>query len=473
MNASNSDSEVGESKSSGLLSLPAAFIKKLYTNTGPLSDQQELQNVESQDNVDVDKNNENEEIGEVSKSLMSLIDSAQILFNDNNSFEAVKNRANQISDVSESNHVLFSLANILKKVSKKYVIEKQDHVFALPQEILKKFKFSKDYLDRSAALKKQCKKIQSVTDLNVCLHAIYELFYSVYEDAYADKAELENFLFNIGAQISRIGDKLNTVAEEQISDLEIQGDLNIKMNDAVSVINKNIMSGNDLASLKNTVKVQLDTLQNIVEEERQIVKAQETRVHRNVKALANQVNELKLEAQELRDKVKSEREQALRDPLTGLYNRQAYNEKITEIFSANEENKGNFSLLIWDIDHFKKFNDLYGHVVGDKVLKTVADKLTKLLKDNYFLARYGGEEFTMLIPELPIEKSKEYADDVRNEVSNIAFMVKGKKVQITISCGIADIQANDNAQGIFERADKALYAAKEQGRNRVNIYTIT
>ena len=473
MNASNSDSEVGESKSSGLLSLPAAFIKKLYTNTGPLSDQQELQNVESQDNVDVDKNNENEEIGEVSKSLMSLIDSAQTLFNDNNSFEAVKNRANQISDVSESNHVLFSLANILKKVSKKYVIEKQDHVFALPQEILKKFKFSKDYLDRSAALKKQCKKIQSVTDLNVCLQAIYELFYSVYEDAYADKAELENFLFNIGAQISRIGDKLNTVAEEQISDLEIQGDLNIKMNDAVSVINKNIMSGNDLASLKNTVKVQLDTLQNIVEEERQIVKAQETRVHRNVKALANQVNELKLEAQELRDKVKSEREQALRDPLTGLYNRQAYNEKITEIFSANEENKGNFSLLIWDIDHFKKFNDLYGHVVGDKVLKTVADKLTKLLKDNYFLARYGGEEFTMLIPELPIEKSKEYADDVRNEVSNIAFMVKGKKVQITISCGIADIQANDNAQGIFERADKALYAAKEQGRNRVNIYTIT
>ena len=280
-------------------------------------------------------------------------------------------------------------------------------------------------------------------------------------------------MFNIGAQISRIGDKLHTVVEEQVSDLKVQGDLNTKMSDAVSLISKNIISGNDLTSLKNTVKEQLDSLQQIVEEERKIVKAQETRVHQSVEVLANRVNELKLETQELRDKVRREKEQALRDPLTGLYNRQAYNDKITKIFTDSRNDNDHPSLLIWDIDHFKKFNDLYGHVVGDKVLKAVADKLNKSLKDNYFLARYGGEEFVMILPGLSAKDSKQYADLVRNDVSNIIFLIKGKKIKITISCGIAKIQENDSVQSIFERADKALYAAKENGRDCVKIFTST
>jgi diguanylate cyclase len=299
---------------------------------------------------------------------------------------------------------------------------------------------------------------------------VYDLFYRVYQEAYADKEELENFLFNIGAQISRIGDKLHTVAEEQVSDLKIQGDLNLKMSNAVSLISKNIISGNDLSSLKNSVKVQLDALQNIVEEERQIVKAQENRVQQSVKVLANRVNELKLEAKELRDKVQREREQAARDPLTGLYNRQAYNEKISELISSKEENRDNLCLLVWDIDHFKKFNDQYGHVVGDKVLSAVAEKLTKTLKSNYFLARYGGEEFVMILPKLCTNDAQEFAEYVRNEISNIMFMVKGKKITITVSCGITRSQVNDSTQSIFERADKALYRAKEEGRNRVEVY---
>ncbi len=470
MDTQDSDNDVLENKSSGLLSLPAAFIKKLYTNNDQLLDaQRDQQAIESE----VYEDESSEDVSEVSKSLSNLVCSVQELFQNHDAFSSVRNMAQAITDASDSNHVLISLANVLKKVSNKYVIEKQEIVFGLPLEILKKFKFSKNYQDRSTALQEQCKNIQSITDLNACLRAMYELFYSVYQDAYADKEELEKFLFNIGAQISRIGDKLHTVAEEQASDIKIQGDLNLKMNDAVSLISKNIISGNDLASLKETVKVQLDALQSIVEEERQIVKAQETHVNNNVKVLAKRVNELKLETLELRDKVQREKEQALRDPLTGLFNRQAYNDKITEFITSTEEYDSNLSLLIWDIDHFKRFNDIYGHVVGDRVLKAVANKLSKLLKDDYFLARYGGEEFAMLIPELSIEESKMYADHVRNEISNIAFMIKGKKVQITISCGIASIQTNDNAQSIFERADKALYAAKEQGRNRVNIFTIT
>ncbi|MFK7815390.1 MAG: GGDEF domain-containing protein [Gammaproteobacteria bacterium] len=476
MVSSDSDNKELESKSSGLLSVPAAFIKKLYANGESMAENQESNVTETMpeseselESYEADIDDRDEDVRDMSKSLVNMINATQSIFYNSDAFGSVKNMASQITDLSEANDVLFSIVNVVKKVSNKYVIEQQDNVFGLPLEIIKKFKFSKNYHDKSKLLRKKCENIRSVADLNSSLQGIYELFYIVYQDTYSDKEELENFLFNIGAQISRIGDKLHNVAEEQASDIKLQGELNERMSNTVTLINNNISSENDLVSLKNIVKVQLDALQEIVEEERQVVKVQETRVNENVKVLVNQVNELKKEAQELRDRVQLEKEHALHDPLTGLYNRQAYNEKISEVISTIES-YDNFSLLIWDIDHFKKFNDQYGHVVGDKVLKTVSEKLSKLLKKDYFLARFGGEEFAMLVPDLTVELSKEFADHIRIEVSNTVFMVKGKQVKITVSCGISNIHHKDTAQSIFERADKALYAAKEDGRNRVNIY---
>ena len=464
MDSQEAENKNVENKSSGLFSLPAEFIKKLYSSSEPTEEKEQHQFTE--DNVD---EVEIHELSDIAKTLLSLINNAQKIFGNSEAFESVKKLAYEASDTEESNHVLIAFAGVLKNTSNKFVIEKQDFVYGLPLEILEKFKFSKRYQSRSAELKKQCKNIKSISGLNDSLQKVYELFYSVYQDAYSDKEELENFLFNVGAQISRIGDNLYTVAEEQASDFKVQGDLNQKMNEAVTLISNKIISGNDLSSLKNSVKEQLDALQDIVEEERKLVKAQEKRVKNNVKTLANQVNELKLEAQELRNKIQCEKEQALRDPLTNIYNRQAYNEKIDELLIENENNLNDVCLLIWDIDHFKNFNDKYGHVVGDKVLKATAEKLYKSLKDKYFLARYGGEEFVMLLPGLSIEKAKEFADQVRNEVSNIAFMIKGKQVKITVSCGITNLQKNDSEKSLFERADKALYEAKEEGRNRVAI----
>ncbi len=465
MDHQKAEEEVHENKTSGLFSLPAALLKKLYSNPEQSYEHTQDQLSESE----FVEQNRKQELSEVCKSLLSLISHTKKLFHNDEAFDSVKKLVFEINDPIEENHVLIALTSVIKNLSSEYVVENKDLIFELPLDILKRFKFSNQYRKKSSALQEKCKNVKSVKDLNSSLQAVYELFYSVYQDAYSDKEELENFLFNIGAQISRIGDKLYAVTEEQVSDLKLQSDLNSKMNDTVILISNNIISGNDLSSLKNTVKEQLDSLQNIVEEERKIVKAQEARIQNNVKALANKVNKLKLEAQELRNKVKREKEQALRDPLTGLYNRQAYNDKLVELIEVNDDEKKNLSLLIWDIDHFKKFNDQYGHVVGDKVLKAVAEKLSHALKDEYFLARYGGEEFAMLLPGLTLEDSEEFADQVRNEVSGITFLVKGKQIKITISCGITNLQEGDNAQAMFERADRALYAAKEDGRNRVKV----
>ena len=467
MDFQNSEDEVIEKKSSGLFSLPAVILKKLYSHSDNLLDQKQ-ENKIGLDSI-IGEDESELELSEVAKSLLSLIANAKKLFKNSDEFDPIKKLVYEINDPSEANHVLIALTAVLRNLDNAYIIENKDTIFGLPLEILNKFKFSKQYQEKSITLQKKCKKIKSARDLQISLQSIYELFYTVYQDAYADKEELENFLFNIGAQISRIGDKLHSVSEEQASDLKTQDDLNSKMNDAVKLLDENITTSSDLSYLKNTVKEQLNTLQNIVEEERKVVKAQEVRIQKDVKVLASRVNELKLETQELRNKVQREKEQALRDPLTTLYNRQAYNEELSGLIASSKVSPKSLCLLIWDIDHFKKFNDQFGHVVGDKVIKSVADKLRNSLRDDYFLARHGGEEFVMLLPEISVEDAKEFADQVRDDVSNISFLVKGKQVKITISCGISNLQDNDTEQKIFERADKALYLAKEEGRNRVKV----
>ena len=461
MSAQNSDSEVIENKSSGLFSLPSVFLKKLYSNYDQAKQEKENPSASvHKDDVQVEG-----ELSEVSKTLLSLINSTQKLFQNDEAFIAVKDLAYEAYNDEKANQVLLALTSVIRIVNKKFCIEKKEELFQLPSLILKNFKFSKQYQDKSNDLKNKCNNIKSVDELNICFQSAYNLFYSVYQDAYADKEELEKFLFNIGARINSIGDKLHAVAEEQESDIKIQGDLNLKMNDTVRLISNNIFTGSDLASLKNTVKVQLDSLQSIIEEERKIVKTQETRIQNNVKVLANRVHELQKEAQELRDKVQHEREKALKDSLTGINNRQAYNEKALELIQSDDTST---CLLIWDIDHFKRFNDQYGHAVGDKVLKAVADKMKALLKKDYFLARYGGEEFAMLLPGVSSDDAIQFANGVREEVSKIVFLVKGKKVKITVSCGIASYQYKDSQQTLFERADQALYTAKQEGRDRVS-----
>jgi diguanylate cyclase len=121
---------------------------------------------------------------------------------------------------------------------------------------------------------------------------------------------------------------------------------------------------------------------------------------------------------------------------------------------------------VWDVDHFKRINDTYGHRAGDRVLRAVADCLSGSIRGTDFLARYGGEEFVMILPGTKLEDALRVIDDMRVAVSKIGFHFRGNPVSITISSGITVLADADSAGSAFERADKALYNAKESGRNR-------
>ncbi|HYE37716.1 GGDEF domain-containing protein [Methylocaldum sp.] len=182
--------------------------------------------------------------------------------------------------------------------------------------------------------------------------------------------------------------------------------------------------------------------------------------------LARRLQELELEANDLRSKLRLAHDMALRDSLTSLPNRMAYEDRITQEITRSQRFQQPMSLLLWDIDHFKSINDRFGHSAGDKVLVTVAQELDKSIRQTDFVARLGGEEFAMILCGADVDAARRIADQIRQRISRCGFNSQGRPVQVTVSCGVSQVRNGDTPESLFERADKGLYEAKKTGRDR-------
>ncbi len=165
--------------------------------------------------------------------------------------------------------------------------------------------------------------------------------------------------------------------------------------------------------------------------------------------------------------------QATRDPLTSLYNRRYFEEEVLKrIISAKATNQP-FSILMIDADHFKNVNDTYGHKTGDKVLIELASTCERALRDVDVVARYGGEEFVVFLSGVNAQKGKIVADRLRESISEaVVHSEDGQEVRFTVSIGVSSYEISDNLDTLIKTADEALYKAKENGRNRVEIFNL-
>ena len=154
------------------------------------------------------------------------------------------------------------------------------------------------------------------------------------------------------------------------------------------------------------------------------------------------------------------------DSLTKLPNRGAYDAYIEKEYQRYVRYGGNLSLIVCDVDKFKNINDSYGHQAGDKVLQLISRQVKKGTRQTDLLARYGGEEFVVILPNTDSQAALQVAEKIRQEVAKCPFHFKGQRVQITLSCGVASFSEGMSHEEVFERADKALYQAKEKGRNQ-------
>jgi len=166
-------------------------------------------------------------------------------------------------------------------------------------------------------------------------------------------------------------------------------------------------------------------------------------------------------------KYRSALEHSLVDALTGLNNRQALDlSSLREVKLSQRHNKA-LSLLVIDLDHFKKINDTYGHLTGDIVLKNVAKLISDTLRETDQVFRYGGEEFVALLSETDIEQAEKSAERIRNAIASSMIKHNGQRINVTASIGVASLTKDDQFEGLFQRADQALYNAKAEGRDRI------
>jgi len=164
--------------------------------------------------------------------------------------------------------------------------------------------------------------------------------------------------------------------------------------------------------------------------------------------------------------------QVAQDGLTGIANRRAFDERITNEIQRASRHKTPLALLIIDIDQFKPYNDHYGHLQGDQALKSVADAMFDQLQRNTdFLARYGGEEFAIILPETDLQEAEIFAKQLLEQVRETEFETNAGLLKITLSVGVISTSARifDNVDELFKAADDALYAAKHDGRDRVAV----
>jgi len=173
------------------------------------------------------------------------------------------------------------------------------------------------------------------------------------------------------------------------------------------------------------------------------------------------------EANDLREKLEEARDNARRDPLTQLPNRRAFE----EAFAAQEATGGQMCIAVCDIDHFKSVNDRFGHAVGDRVLRVIADALSHCCR-GHLVTRYGGEEFAILFTNVPLDKAQMVLEYARNTVQAKRYKLRDNDAplgEITFSAGLTPVEVGEMHQTAFHRADRLLYLAKEAGRNQVKI----
>jgi diguanylate cyclase len=280
-----------------------------------------------------------------------------------------------------------------------------------------------------------------------------------------EKKEIEEFLKQLTDRLHELDKDIRETARiRELTHLhgkEMTDGMKIEMN----TMEEGISNINNLDELKTSIQSRVIMLRNHVDSFILKEGEKDKEAVSIIEQLKNQVKEMEEETEELKEQIEKERKQTLRDVLTEIPNRLAYDERLSLELANYRRRQEPFVLVVWDIDFFKKVNDNYGHVAGDQVLKLVASILNKNMREIDFIARYGGEEFVSILPGTDLKGAKLLTDKLRKLIASSNFHFREEAVNVTVSSGFAEVKDNEEGEALFIRADKALYKAKENGRN--------
>ncbi|MBK5526537.1 diguanylate cyclase [Pseudomonas sp. TH06] len=281
--------------------------------------------------------------------------------------------------------------------------------------------------------------------------------------------EFEAYLQQLNERLEAFQSNLQAASEGHADNSSAARAMDTQIREQVDGLQTSVQEAADLDDLKQVLENHLEGLLGTMDQHQKQRDAREQEVAARLKGLSERVAHMEQEAQGFREHLEEQRQKALIDPLTGLPNRAAWSERLEHEIKQWQQHGNTLSLAMLDLDHFKRINDNYGHLAGDKVLKIIATVLRKRLRGSDFIARFGGEEFVLLLPATPPAVGAKLLETLRAAIEACPFHFKGERVTITISMGLASFRAGEHSDLVLKRADQALYRAKNAGRNRVEL----
>ncbi len=320
------------------------------------------------------------------------------------------------------------------------------------------------YSEIAQRLNHAIEKMSQIEQISSILEMITNAFIEVSDQ---EHIQFENFLKTLNTRIVRVNDFINQTLKFSQGGSADSKQLNLDLSNNISHIKESLTNSETLDEAKTAVFFHMDSITNQINQYCIKQESNSEILVTQMERLSEQLRATEDEATRLKDDLAEQRVRAQTDPLTNLPNRYSYNERLTQEYNRWRRYRNSLTLVIADIDFFKKVNDQHGHDFGDQILKSIAELLSTGIRESDFIARFGGEEFVILLPETGIVDATRAMNKLRQGVSKLTVNNNDEAVSVTMSFGLSEFDNHDTTKDVFVRADKALYRAKEKGRNRV------
>ncbi|MCK5830320.1 MAG: diguanylate cyclase [Methylococcales bacterium] len=312
-------------------------------------------------------------------------------------------------------------------------------------------------------------KIYGNASLSTVLDETISFIFQIKKHVQSEQKEITEFLTQLTDQLTELGIKTAGIHSSTVSTRKERNRLDESVSLQVKELQNSSKNATQLEPLKQLIKTRLASITQQIQEHQVKEKIDRNKVEKvefELEKMTIKISMMEKESSELKNKLITANLKATHDPLTNIPNRLAYDNRLRVELARWKRYGGALSLVIWDIDYFKKINDKYGHKAGDKTLIFIAKLLTEHCRETDFVSRFGGEEFTMLLPNTEAKSALIAANKIRKIIEATAFNSNGRKISISISCGITQFLEADSEISAFNRADQALYTAKKNGRNQ-------
>jgi diguanylate cyclase len=279
--------------------------------------------------------------------------------------------------------------------------------------------------------------------------------------------EFEGFLRRLDERLQALQQHFSEQQSAQTSRKTASQELENEIREELDVFSRRANESSSLEELKDSVAGHLGNVSQAVSLYREREAEREAVLTSQLEAMQEKLAAVEAHSEQMSEQLQKERSRALTDLLTDLPNRQAWEDRLELEYNRWLRYGHPLSISVLDIDFFKRVNDSYGHKAGDRVLQLVARALRERFRNTDFIARYGGEEFVVLLPDTSLQDAAGVLNEVREHIATLPFHFRTEPVSVTFSAGVTQFADDEGLEEAFERADRALYQAKDAGRNQV------